>query len=120
MGFQFTAKMQYSGAATNSVEARQKAEIRALQNTARYSVERETTRADLAEALANIERALPAASKEHGKQEAAAFLAARYGLGNGDIPPANLAALMEALNELLEDEEAEPIRPFAMSSNGQP
>ena len=83
VGFQFTAKMQYSGAATTSVEARQRAEMRAMQNTAKYSVERETTRADLAEALSNIERALPAASKAQGMQAAKEFISARYGKGDG-------------------------------------
>ena len=83
VGFQFTAKMQYSGAATNSVEARQRAEIGALANSARFTIERESTRADLQEALANIEKALPEASKKHGQQEAASYIGARYGQDNG-------------------------------------
>ena len=95
VGFQFTAKMQYSGAATTSVEARQAAELRALQNTARYDVERETTRSDLSEALANIEKALPAASRKQGQQTAEEFLAARYG-----------------------QHEATPARPTMASANG--
>ena len=84
VGFQFTASMQYRGAATNSVEARQKVEIGALANSARFTVERETTRADLAEALANIEKQLPAASKAQGAQAAQEFIAARYGQGDGN------------------------------------
>ena len=81
VGFQFTAKMQYSGAATTSIEARQRSELRALQNTAKHSVDRETTRADLAEALASIERQLPEASKKQGQQAARDFIAARCGDG---------------------------------------
>lgn len=78
IGFQFTAKMQYSGAATTSVEARQKAELRAMSNSARYSVERESTRADLQHALNDIEKALPEASRKRGQQEAQAYLGSRY------------------------------------------
>lgn len=79
VGFQFTAKMQYSGAATTSVEARQRAEIGALANSARFTVERESTRADLAQMLSNIEAELPAASKEQGRRSAQSYLDSRYG-----------------------------------------
>lgn len=83
-GFQFVAKLSYSGAATTSVEARQRAELAALANMARFNVERESTRADLEQAIANIERALPDASRRRGRQDAGEYIAARYGPGQGN------------------------------------
>ena len=95
VGFQFTAKMQYSGAATTSVEARQRAELGALANSARFTIERESTRSDLQQALANIEKALPEASRKRGRQEAETFVNSRYGNGVSGFSLVDLAAAAE-------------------------
>jgi len=100
-GFQFVAKLSYAGAATTSVEQRQRAELGALANTAKFTIERESTRSDLQQALQSIEKKLPEASRKRGRKEADQFIGARYGLednGAGGFRLVDLAAAQNGTN----------------------
>ena len=101
VGVQFVLKMQYSGSATNAVEARQRSELGALQNSARFTIERESTRSDLQQALQSIEKKLPEASRKRGRKEADQFIGARYGLednGAGGFRLVDLAAAQNGVD----------------------
>jgi len=79
VSFQFTAKVQYGHAATKATKAQQDAQLRALHNSAEFSVKDAATRADLEAALATLNQALPEASRKRGYEGAAQFIASRYG-----------------------------------------
>jgi len=81
VSFQFVAKVQYSHVATKASQAQQEAQLRALHNSAEFSIKEASTRSDLENALAALQEALPAASKKRGADGAKSFIAARYGNG---------------------------------------
>lgn len=83
IGFQFVAKVQYSHVATQAAKAAQDAQIRALQHDAAYHVRQQSTRADLQNSLAELQKALPEYSRRRGGESAGQFIKERYGNGTG-------------------------------------
>ena len=79
ISFQFTAIVSYNSAATKASAAQQEAKLRALHNSAEFSVKDASTRADLEHALAELQKALPEASRQRGTEGAQNFIAKRYG-----------------------------------------
>lgn len=79
ISFQFVAKVSYDHAATAATKAQQDASIRALHNSAEHTIRDASTRADLQNALAELDRQLPDVSKRRGVAGAQSFIAKRYG-----------------------------------------
>lgn len=85
IGAQFTLKISYGAAATQAAKALQDAQIRALQGEAAYVVRQQSTKADLQNSLAELQRVLPDVSRARGAQTAGEFISQRYGV-NGANP----------------------------------
>ena len=79
VSFQFVAKVQYSHAATKASQAQHDASLRALHNAADFKVKDASTRADLENALAELQKQLPEMSKQRGAAGAQQFIKERYG-----------------------------------------
>jgi hypothetical protein len=121
IGGNFAAGHIYRNAAAGHVAAGNAAQLRALQTAARHRADMATAEATLTRTLQAISASLPETSKQQGARNAARWLAANFEQPqNGDVSPANLQRLMEALDVLLseEDEEPEPFRRYAISENG--
>jgi len=88
VSFQFVAKTSYNHEATKASQAKHDASLRALHNAATFQILDASTRADLENALAEMQKRLPEVSRKRGIEGAGQFINERYGQ-NGRLQPQN-------------------------------
>ena len=79
VSFQFVAKTSYNHEASKASQAKHDAALRALHNAASFRITDASTRADLENALAELQKQLPAVSRKRGQAGAQQFIDKRYG-----------------------------------------
>jgi len=78
VSIQFVLSRQYAASSSKANEQQHKASLTAMGNTAKFEIQRQTTRANLQHTLGSIMQELPEASERHGKQRAKQYIREIY------------------------------------------